>query len=155
MHILRTQRNVFCWFEVILAFCFFLKMCCGCFPKQIKPTHVGFRAHVKIACLIVSYHNNSEHFVDRMHTTHVYIGYVCWSIQYYYFASAVVASWRIVSLCYVPDGGTLGCRETLHVELKDAQGRADGTGPGFLSGVCDSTGILLIMLTDSVSRWHR
>ena len=30
----------------------------------------------------------------------------------------------IVSLCYVPDDGTLGYRETLHVELK---GRA---GPG-------------------------
>jgi len=25
----------------------------------------------------------------------------------------------------VPDDGTLGCRETLHVELKDAQGRAN------------------------------
>jgi len=32
----------------------------------------------------------------------------------------------VVSLCYVPGDGTLGCRETLHVELKDAQGRADG-----------------------------
>jgi len=32
----------------------------------------------------------------------------------------------IVSLCYVPDDGTLGYRETLHVELKDAQGWANG-----------------------------
>jgi len=32
----------------------------------------------------------------------------------------------VVSLCYVPDDGTLACRETVHVELKDAQGRADG-----------------------------
>ena len=31
----------------------------------------------------------------------------------------------VVSLRYVPDDGTLGCREILHVELKDAQGRAD------------------------------
>jgi len=47
--------------------------------------------------------------------------------------------------------------ETLHVELKDVQGQADGwevIGPGFLSGVRDLTRILLIMLTDSVSRWH-
>jgi len=63
----------------------------------------------------------------------------------------------IVSLCYVPDNGTLGCREILHLELKDAQGQADGykvLGPGFLSGVCNSTGILLILLMNSVSRWH-
>ena len=36
------------------------------------------------------------------------------------------ASWSrfdVVSVSYVPDDGTLGCRETLHVELKDAQGR--------------------------------
>jgi len=26
----------------------------------------------------------------------------------------------VVSLCYVADDGTLGCRETLHDELKDA-----------------------------------
>jgi len=26
----------------------------------------------------------------------------------------------------VPDDGTLDCRETHHVELKEAQGRADG-----------------------------
>jgi len=32
----------------------------------------------------------------------------------------------VVSLCYVPDDGMLGCRETLHVELKDVQGWADG-----------------------------
>ena len=31
----------------------------------------------------------------------------------------------VVSLCYVPDDRTLGCRETLHVELKDTQSRAD------------------------------
>ena len=31
-----------------------------------------------------------------------------------------------VSLCDVPDDGTLGCRETLHIELKDLQGRANG-----------------------------
>jgi len=31
----------------------------------------------------------------------------------------------VVSLCYVPDDGTFGYRETLHVELKDAHGRAD------------------------------
>jgi len=31
----------------------------------------------------------------------------------------------VVSLCYVPDDGMLGCRETLHVQLKDVQGRAD------------------------------
>jgi len=39
------------------------------------------------------------------------------------------ASWSrfdFVHLCYVPDDGTLGCRETLHAELKDVQGRADG-----------------------------
>jgi len=55
------------------------------------------------------------------------------------------------------DDGTLGCRQSLHVKLKDAQGRDDGwkvTGSGFLSGVRDSTGILLILLMDSVSRWH-
>jgi len=44
--------------------------------------------------------------------------------------------------------------ETLHIKLKDAQGRANVTGPDFLSGVRDSTGILLILLSDSVSRWH-
>jgi len=64
----------------------------------------------------------------------------CLSVEYY-FASAAVAvdsshmtasssvPWSrfdVVSLRYVPDDGTLGCRETLHVELKDAQGRADG-----------------------------
>jgi len=32
----------------------------------------------------------------------------------------------VVSLRYVPDDGTLACRETLHVELKDALGRANG-----------------------------
>ena len=32
----------------------------------------------------------------------------------------------VVSLCCAPDDVSLGCRETLHVELKDAQGRADG-----------------------------
>ena len=31
----------------------------------------------------------------------------------------------VVSYCYVPDDVSLGCRETLYVELKDAQGRAD------------------------------
>ena len=31
-----------------------------------------------------------------------------------------------VSLCYVLDNGTLGCRETLHIELKDVQSRANG-----------------------------
>jgi len=32
----------------------------------------------------------------------------------------------VVPLCHVPDDGTLGCRETLHVQLKDVQGRANG-----------------------------
>jgi len=54
----------------------------------------------------------------------------------YYFTSAAVAvdsshmalwsRFDIVSLCCVPDDGILGCRETLHVKLKDVQGRADG-----------------------------
>ena len=41
----------------------------------------------------------------------------------------------------MPDDGTLGCRETLHVELKDAQGWADGwklTGPAASCLVCAS-----------------
>ena len=32
----------------------------------------------------------------------------------------------VVSVCCVADDGTLGCSETLHVELKDAHGPADG-----------------------------
>ena len=32
----------------------------------------------------------------------------------------------VVSVCCVPDDGTLGCSETLHVVLKEAHGRADG-----------------------------
>ena len=32
----------------------------------------------------------------------------------------------VVSFCYDPDDGTLGWRETFHVELKDVHGWANG-----------------------------
>jgi len=84
----------------------------------------------------------------------------CTRCRFQPYDCVIIRSWSrfdIVSLCYVLDDGTLGCRQSLHIKLKDAQGRDDGwkvTGSGFLSGVRDSTGILLILLTDSVSTWH-